>query len=83
MARINNKIIITDIQYRPCYIKGKKALFHKYIETTDILLKETTHALVEYEDGQVDKVVPTLIKFCDNKIKGFVFKECNDEKNNK
>lgn len=73
-----NNILISDIEYRPCYVRGKKALFHKYIK-----ILESTIALVEYEDGQVDEVDPILIKFCDQKMKGISFLSCRKKEGNK
>lgn len=78
---MNNEIVIKEIDYRPCYVNGKKALFHKYIETTNIVLNKVTQAIVEYEDGQVGIVLPASIKFCDNLISQYAFK--NDEKSDK
>lgn len=97
-----NKIIIGP-ELRPCYVKGQKALFHKwdtservlpqfttYMKTGDcqrrsealyMQLKEEritilphnvsickaadTTALVEYEDGTMERVQPELVRFID------------------
>lgn len=74
-----NEILVTDIQYRPCYVKGKKALFHRYINEVNMLLNPITYALVEYSDGRVEKVCPEDIRFCDLKINEYAFIELLDE----
>lgn len=73
-------VMITQaIDYRPCYVNGRRALFHRWITTARPQLPKgqepgenaryfqfrSTHGLVEYEDGTVDKVWPHDIKFAD------------------
>lgn len=73
MASLSNIEIKTEI--RPCLVKDKKALFHKWVHTKNLLGQEFEVGIVEYEDGQVEEITPDNIKFCDGKIKEYVFKE--------
>ena len=81
MAQMINNIIIEN-KLRPCVVKinevEKRALFHRWSDQSDViapsLLKgghsggtvRYTVAIVEYEDGRVAEVSPTLIRFLDN-----------------
>lgn len=69
---MNNEIRINQ-EYRPCYIKGKKALFHKWVHTKNLLGQEFEVGIVEYEDGVVEEINPTNIRFCDRKLKDYDF----------
>lgn len=55
---------------RPCFMAGRKALFHKWIVDGR---NNTTVGLIELEDGSVHKVLPDRITFCDNEIQQYVF----------
>ena len=69
-----------DNDLRPCYGNGRKALFHRWVNTARPQLPKgqelsenarffqfrTTHGLVEYEDGTMDQVWPRDIKFADH-----------------
>jgi hypothetical protein len=73
-------IISQESEYRPCYVNGRKALFHRWVNTARPQLPKgqelsenarfyqfrTTHGLVEYEDGTMDQVWPRDIKFADH-----------------
>jgi hypothetical protein len=73
-------IIAQESEYRPCYVNGRKALFHRWVNTARPQLPKgqelsenarffqfrTTHGLVEYEDGTMDQVWPRDIKFVDH-----------------
>lgn len=74
-------------EYRPCYVNGCKALFHRWVNTANPVLPRgveadnekarffqhrSTHGLVEYEDGTMVRVWPQDIRFAD----GGYFKEC-------
>lgn len=86
MAGVSD-ITIKTIDYRTCLVKGKKALFHKWNEFSNVVAPgiavgsapggqiKYTLGLVEYEDGTVEEVLPHSIKFIDNKIKEYAFKE--------
>lgn len=80
-------ITISTSEYRPCYVNGKKALFHKWEEFAKPIAPSAliggdpggqikyTLGLIEYEDGQIAKVEPTCIKFCDYKLNEYAFDE--------
>lgn len=86
----NNEIVLKSIDYRPCYVKGKKALFHQWVEeafpvppSMSIIgdkggQKKYTVGIVELENGEVIEVVPSGIVFADNLISEYVFKEDNN-----
>lgn len=74
-------------EYRPCYVNGRRALFHRWENTANPVLPRgvdannakarffqyrSTRALVEYEDGTMARVWPLDIRFAD----GDRFKEC-------
>ena len=64
---------------RPCWVRGKKALFHQWCSTARPVLPRGeqpdentphyqlphTHGIVEFEDGSVERVWPQDIKFAD------------------
>lgn len=76
-----------EIEYRPCYVNGRKALFHRWVNTANPALPKgvdpnderarffqhrSTTGLVEYEDGSLERVWPQGIRFAD----GGYFSEC-------
>lgn len=75
------------MDYRPCLVDGRKALFHKWERVREIVLPSLTKgghdggtvcgdmAIVEYEDGQIAEVKPERIKFVDGIIKQYAFPE--------
>ena len=67
--------IEVKMEIRPWFVKGEKALFHQWVHTKNLLGQEFEVGLVEYENGQVEEVTPNNIKFCDNKINEYSFKE--------
>lgn len=62
------KIEIQNEAYRPCFVDGKKALFHRWTAYNVI-----DYAIVEYEDGTVDIVHPQSIRFVSGKFKEYSF----------
>lgn len=69
-----------EAEYRPCYVNGRRALFHRWVNTANPSLPRgveatdekaryfqhrSTHALVEYEDGFMARVWPQDIRFVD------------------
>ena len=70
----NSNITISQ-EYRPCMVKEKRALFHGWVHTKNLLGKEFEVGIVEYEDGKVEEVTPNNIKFCDDKLKEYTFEE--------
>lgn len=93
MAAINGTITISKSEYRPCIVKGRKALFHcwedksqlhiggKALRTIDVDVPsgyiKTTVAIIEYEDGIVTECYPYEIKFCDNNLLNMLSRRCN------
>lgn len=85
MAANKDTITITSAEYRPCFAEGKKALFHKWIEESEIVAPsvmvgghnggviKAAFAIVEYEDGTIAKVEPHKIKFADGKFYDYEF----------
>lgn len=69
----------TQDNRRPCWVHGKKALFHRWTSSARPILPRGvepdengqhyqlsfTHAIVEYEDGTVERVWPQDVKFAD------------------
>lgn len=81
MAKLGDmQIYFNSAEYRPCYANGKKALFHRWSAKSEIVEPSAmigghnggvlfwTVAIVEYQDGTVGEVLPTDIRFCDNKL---------------
>lgn len=69
-----------EIEYRPCYVNGRQALFHRWVNTANPVLPKgvdpgderakffqhrSTTGLVEYEDGTLARVWPQEIRFAD------------------
>lgn len=59
---------IQNAMYRPCFVDGKKALFHRWTAYNVI-----DYAIVEYEDGTVDIVHPQSIRFVPLNFKKYEF----------
>lgn len=69
--------------YRPCIVKGKNALFHRWSERAEIIepdvgfmkygITKWTVGIVEFEDGRVSEVVPREIVFIDHPHRNFDF----------
>lgn len=72
MARFSDIEIKTEL--RPCLVKGKKALFHKWVHTKNLFGQEFEVGIVEFIDGPVEEVTPDNIRFCDGKAKEYIFK---------
>ena len=74
----NSSITIKTSEYRPCMVRGVKALFHRWSHVSEIrppsLLKgghpggtvSGELAIVETEDGMVHEVHPDAIRFLDS-----------------
>lgn len=72
-------VIIQEAEYRPCYVDGRKGLFHRWANNAKPQLPRgqepgenaryfqfrTTKGLVEFEDGHVESVWPQDIQFAD------------------
>lgn len=87
MSAINkNAITITTIEGRPCWVKGRRAIFHRWSDSArpvnpygkgdpsdDRLQKWSVHGIVEYEDGTVEREWPSAIQFADSAEKFAAF----------
>ena len=72
-------IICQEYEYRPCYVFGRRALFHRWANVARPQLPKGqepsenaryfqfrgTYGVVEFEDGTVDTVWPRDIQFAD------------------
>ena len=68
-------------EYRMCWVHGKKAIFHRWVDTARVVkprgMEETettdryqlhhVHGLVEFEDGSLARVWPQDIQFVDTR----------------
>ena len=69
-----------EVEYRPCYVNGRKALFHRWVNTANpaapkgvdpndekvkFFQHRSTTGLVEYADGTLARVWPQDIRFAD------------------
>lgn len=69
-----------EIEYRPCYVNGRKALFHRWVNTANpaapkgvdpndekvkFFQHRSTTGLVEYADGTLARVWPQDIRCAD------------------
>lgn len=76
----NLGLVQREIEYRPCYVNGRRALFHRWVNTANPVLPRnmnpndekarffqhrSTTGLVEYEDGTLARVWPQEIRFAD------------------
>ena len=64
---------------RPCYARGRKALFHRWVNSAHPVLPRgeepsensryfqfrRTEALVEFEDGTIGRIFPSNLQFVD------------------
>ncbi|MDB1935121.1 MULTISPECIES: hypothetical protein [Clostridium] len=76
-----------EFDLRPCKVGDRKALFHKWSDKTRIVepspmigghqggVLKYTVGIVEFENGQVGECLPYEIKFIDDEIKDYCFKE--------
>ena len=75
----NQTVLVQQNEYRPCWVNGKKALFHRWANSARPMLPNgqkpgenaryfqyrSTKAIVEFEDGTVAAVWPHEIQFAD------------------
>ncbi len=78
----NKKVIVEKVSYRPCYVKGRRAMFHRWAndarpqlphgqepgENARYYQFRSTKGLVEFEDGTVAAVWPNEIQFADGGV---------------
>lgn len=74
------------MQYRPCFVGDKRALFHKWGSVSEIVPPSALlgghnggtvtcdFAIVEYEDGTVAEVKPSDVRFVDRLIEEYAFR---------
>lgn len=82
MAEFTTEFIIAP-ELRPCWVKGRRALFHRWtdsarpvvprglpeLETADLRYQLwNVHGVVEYEDGTLGRVWPYEIQFAENPV---------------
>lgn len=84
---VANAVVQTTDTRRPCYVDGKRALFHAWANTArpamprgadpdtnpDYFQLSHLHAVVEYEDGTVARVWPQHVKFADGDFEKFAW----------
>lgn len=80
MGAFDGKVTITTSERRPCWVNGRRAIFHRWIDSARPAKargKEdderaphfqlySVHGLVEYEDGTMRRVWATEIQFADS-----------------
>ena len=79
MAAIDGKITMSTCEGRPCWVRGRRAIFHRWTDsarpvkpvnnnqdTDERLQKWSVHGIVEYEDGTVEREWPSAIQFADS-----------------
>lgn len=80
MAAIDGKITMSTCEGRPCWVKGRRAIFHRWTDsarpvkpagndqdTDERMQKWSVHGLVEYEDGRMEREWPSAIQFADSR----------------
>lgn len=70
---------------RPCYVNGKKALFHKWVQNREMMscgVVEIPCAIVEYENGSIKTERASSLRFADSAglFKQFAFDEEREAK---
>lgn len=80
MAAFDGKTVMSTCEGRPCWVNGRRAIFHRWIdsarpvkprgkeddETVPHFQLYSVHGLVEYEDGTLRREWPTEITFADS-----------------
>lgn len=94
MAEFKTEFII-EPEVRPCWVKGKRALFHRWADSarpvapkgqpeveTDLRYQLWhVHGIVEYEDGTIDRVWPYYIQFAENPaFKEYAWEQMEEER---
>lgn len=80
MAAFDSKITLSTCEGRPCWVRGRRAIFHRWTDsarpvkpvsndqdTDERLQKWSVHGLVEYEDGHMEREWPNSIRFADSR----------------
>lgn len=75
----SNPKIIVDNVLRPCFVDGKRALFHRWTDHAEVVCESPlrgghpggqlwiTFGIVEFEDGTIQEVYPSRIHFVPHK----------------
>lgn len=79
MPAIEGKITMSTCEMRPCWVNGRRAMFHRWTDSArpvkpygkdedceERLQKWSVHGIVEYEDGTVEREWPNQIRFADS-----------------
>ena len=79
MAQAWSNIKITTCEGRPCWVNGRRAIFHRWTDSArpvkqavtnedgvEHFQKYSVHGLVEYEDGTMEREWPNVIQFADS-----------------
>lgn len=86
MAELKSEIIV-KAELRPCIVRGKNALFHRwsykpFVGPTSpfkdghvVGVVSHTIGIVEFEDGIVYEALPSDIRFIDHPHKNYAFDE--------
>ena len=73
MASVGTELIIKQ-EYRPCWVNGKKGLFHKWLTKYDLIYKsEYAKGLKKKKNGHIGEFNSENIQFCDNKFTEYDF----------
>lgn len=83
MDKLHGEISV-KLELRPCIVKDRKALFHKWSDKSKIIepsimaggdsggtLKYTV-GIIEYENGVITECYPYEIKFLDRKVENYL-----------
>lgn len=81
VAAVKSVVLLPqETEYRPCYVNGRKALFHRWVNTANPALPKgmdpkderakffqhrSTTGLVEFENGVMARAWPQEIRFAD------------------
>lgn len=86
MAKLSNEIVIRA-ELRPCIVKDRKALFHRWSDKSEIVAPSPmvgghnggviriTVGIIEYEDGVITECYPYEIRFVDTVFNEYCFRD--------
>lgn len=82
--------ITITYERRPCIVKGKKALFHRWADKAQLVGESPLRGghpggqlwlvvgIIEYEDGCVHEAYPDEIRFIDNPMERYAWPDTAD-----
>lgn len=94
MASMVGEILVKTGERRPCFVNGKQALFHRWSDESYIvppsLLKgghgggtiRETVAIVEYEDGSVERAALSAVRFMAEDFRAYYWGENKEAASN-